>query len=202
VTVTATPAAGPGRPSDPGLVDRVHKAACRVYGRHGWRGFTIEAVSREASVGKASIYARWDSKEQLLTESLAAQVAFSSDVDTGNLRTDLTILAKDVYRFYVGEHGDAALRQLAEGRLNPELAERFEDFRTDAIRAARTVVRRSIARGELAPDTDVSSLLVAIFGGVVMHVASTPTAPGRRRHTATEREVEKLVDFVLQAVRP
>lgn len=202
MTATATPPVGPGRPPDPGLVDRVHKAACRVYGRHGWRGFTIEAVSREASVGKASIYARWESKEHLLTDALTAQVAFSSDVDTGDLREDLTILAKDLYRFYVGEHGDAALRQLAETRLNPELAERFEDFRTDAIRAARMVVKRSIDRGELGLETDVSSLLAAIFGGVLMHVVSTPTALGRRRHATTEREVEKLVDLVLRAVQP
>lgn len=200
MTVSAATNAGPGRPPDPGLVDRVHKAACRVYGRHGWRGFTIEAVAKEAAVGKASIYSRWDSKEELLTDSLAAQVAFHSDVDTGDLRTDLTILAKDVFRFYDGEYGDAALRLLAEARLNPELGQRFEDFRDDAIRAARKVVKRAIDRGELARDTDVSSVLVAVFGGVIMQVVSTPIAPAKRRHAA--RDVEKLVDLVLQGVQP
>jgi AcrR family transcriptional regulator len=193
-------AVGPGRPPDPGLVGRVHRAACRVYGRHGWRGFSIEAVAREASVGKASIYSRWDSKEILLTESLAAQLAFGSDVNTGDLRSDLMVLAKAAYRFYVGEHGDAALRLLAEARLNPDLAERFEEFRTDSIRAARKVVRRAIGRSELPPDTDVSSLLVAIFGGVVMQVVSTPTSPAKRRQGASEREVERLVDLALRGV--
>ncbi len=192
---------GPGRPPDPGLVDRVHNAACRVYGRHGWRGFSIEAVAREASVGKASIYSRWDSKETLLTESLAAQLAFPGDVDTGDLRGDLTILANAFYRFYVGDHGDAALRVLAEARLNPDLAERFEDFRSDAIRAARKVVTRGIGRGDLPPDADVNSLLVAIFGGVVMQVFSTPTSPARRRHATSESEVQNLVDLALRGAR-
>lgn len=181
---------------------RVHQATCHVYGRSGWSGFTIDAVAREAAVGKASIYSRWSSKEDLLTESLAAQLAFSSDVDTGDVRTDLTYLAKDIFRFHTGEYGDAALRLMAEARLNPELAARFEEFRTDAIRAARKVVKRGIVRGQLPADTDVSSLLVAVFGGVIMHVVATPTAPSRRRHAATEREVERLVDFALSSASP
>jgi AcrR family transcriptional regulator len=201
VTVSSAPTAGPGRPPDPGLVDRVHKAACRVYGQYGWRGFTIEAVSREAAVGKASIYARWDSKEELLTESLAAQVAFSSDIDTGELRSDMIILAKDVYRFYEGEYGAAALRLLAEARLNPQLGKRFEKFRLDAVRAARKVVQRAIVRGELPADTNVTALLLAIFGGVIMHVVSPPPTQLKRRQGPSDREVEGLVDLVLHGAR-
>lgn len=202
MTLTAPTSAGPGRRPDPGLVDRVHKAACRVYGRHGWHGFTIEAVAKEAAVGKASIYSRWSSKADLLTQSLTAQVAFHSDVDTGDLRTDLTILARDVFDFYDGEYGDAALRLLAESRLHTELGSRFGEFRDDAIRAARTVVKRAITRGELARDTDVNAVLVAVFGGVVMQVVSTPTEPTRRQRVAAARDVEKLVDLVLKGVQP
>lgn len=202
MTVTSTTNAGPGRPPDPGLVDRVHKAAAHVYGLHGWRGFTIEAVAKEAAVGKASIYSRWDSKEELLTESLAAQVAFHSDVDTGDLRTDLVILARDVFGFYDGEYGAAALRLLAEARLNPELGQRFENFRDDAIRAARKVVKRAIDRGDLSRDTDVNAVLVAVFGGVIMQVVSTPIEPTKRQRVATARDVETLVDLIVKAVQP
>lgn len=194
------PTAGPGRRPDPGLADRVHKAAARVYGRHGWRGFTIEAVAKEAAVGKASIYARWDSKEDLLTESLATQIAFDSDVDTGDIRSDLTILAQNVFDFYDGEFGAAALRLLGEARLNPDLGLRFEAFRDDAIRAARAVVRRAIDRGEVSRDTDVSALLVAIFGGVIMQVVSTPISPTKRQRVAAARDVSALVDLVLKGV--
>ncbi len=192
---------GPGRPPDPGLTDRVHRAACRVYGRHGWRGFTIEAVAKEAAVGKASIYARWSSKEDLLTESLAAQVAFRSDVDTGDIRSDLTVLAQAVFDFYDGEYGAAALRLLGEARLNPDLGIRFEAFRDDAIRAARQVVRRAMDRGEVSRETDVSALLVAIFGGVIMQVVSTPISPTKRQRVTAARDVSALVDLVLKGVR-
>lgn len=193
---------GPGRPPDPGLVDRVHKAACLVYGRHGWRGFTIEAVAKEAAVGKASIYSRWDSKEDLLTESLKAQVAFHGDVDTGDFRADLMILAQSVHQFYNGPFGDAALRLLAESRLNPELGARWEEFRDDAVRAARKVVKRAIARGDISPETEINAALEALFGGVLMMVVTTPSSPARRRRATQDREVETLVDLVLRAVRP
>jgi AcrR family transcriptional regulator len=198
MTTTTT---GPGRPPDPGLVERVHKAACRVYGQHGWRGFTIEAVAKDAAVGKASIYARWNSKAELLADSLAAQIAFRSDVDTGDVRADLTILARSVCTFYNGEFGDAALRLLAESRLNPDLGARFEEFRDDAIRAARKVVKRAITRGDLPARTPVNTMLEALFGGVLMLVVTTPSSPARRQ-ALPDREVGKLVDLVLQGVRP
>ncbi len=199
MTVAATTGPGPGRPPDPGLVDRVHKASCRVYGRNGWRGFTIEAVAKDAAVGKASIYARWDSKEELLADALAAQIAFRSDVDTGELRGDLAILAQSMFRFYNGDYGDAALRLLAESRLNPDLGARFEEFRDDAIRAARKVVKRAIARGDLPERTPVNTMLEALFGGVLMLVVTTPSSPARRR-AAPDREVAKLVDLVVRGV--
>ena len=190
---------GPGRPRDPGLEARVQGAACRVYGRHGWSSFSIEAVAREASVGKASIYARWSSKEDLLIESLAAQVAFDVTVDTGGVRDDLVVLAGSVLNFYQGEYGDAALRLMTESRLNPDLSERFEKFSLEYMRAARAVVRRAVRRGELGPETPVTELLECLFGGVVMHVLTTKA--GARRTTATNH-LESLVDLLLEPAEP
>jgi AcrR family transcriptional regulator len=41
------------------LEERVQEAACQLYGRVGWAGFSIDAVAREAPVGYSSICLRW-----------------------------------------------------------------------------------------------------------------------------------------------
>jgi len=63
-----------GRPRDPMLEERVQEAACRLYGRVGWAGFSIDAVARESRVGKSSIYLRWPNNTALLIDTLQASI--------------------------------------------------------------------------------------------------------------------------------
>jgi AcrR family transcriptional regulator len=57
--------AGRGRPADPDIEGRVLAAALTVYGEVGWAGFTLDRVARRAPVGKAALYRRWPTKEDL-----------------------------------------------------------------------------------------------------------------------------------------
>jgi len=59
-----------GRPRAADIEMRVFEATLVVFGRHGWSGFSIEAVAAEARVGKASIYLRWNDKLQLLMDAI------------------------------------------------------------------------------------------------------------------------------------
>src|SRR5580693_7891479 len=76
----------PGRPRDPDVDRRVADAAVALFGEAGWAGFSMEAVARRAGVGKASIYLRWQAKEDLLAEALRRRIGMIADVDTGTLR--------------------------------------------------------------------------------------------------------------------
>ena len=58
-----------GRPRDPDVDRRVADAAITLFGETGWAGFSVEAVAKQASVGKASIYLRWPTKEALLADT-------------------------------------------------------------------------------------------------------------------------------------
>ncbi len=185
-----------GRPRDPDVDARVHAAACHLYGRAGWAGFSIEAVARGAGVGKAAIYRRWDSKSTLLTDALTAQLPAPEDVDTGSLRGDLVELGGAQLELYAGEFGEAALRLGAEGRVTEELIPQYAAMREAQVLAARAVVRRAIRRGELPARTSVTLLLDTLFGGLLMHVLASPgplSARDRRRYLG------QLVDFVLSA---
>jgi AcrR family transcriptional regulator len=197
--VTAAPLP-PGRPRDPELDRRIAAAALDVFGDTGWAGFGMETVARRAGVGKASLYLRWPGKEALLTDAVTVRFRQVTDVDTGTLRGDLTELAAAMLDLYTDRSGRAALRMNLEGESIPGVAEHFAALRRSHVLAARAVVRRGIARGELAADVPVTLLLDTLAGGAMMHALTTP--PDRRADLA--RDVRSyathLVSFLLGAV--
>lgn len=197
-----TPSAntGTGRPRDPTMEQRVRQAACDLYGRVGWAGFSIDAVAREARVGKSSIYLRWPDQTALLLDSLQDRIALPLDTDTGSLRTDLIVLSRSIFNLLAGDVGDVVVRLSAEARSVPELAPRWADFVGAQAAAMRAITKRGIARGDLPKSTPVTLMLDALFGGLLMHYMATP--PSRIRRLAKEGNdyTEALVDMLLAAV--
>ncbi|WP_151772121.1 TetR/AcrR family transcriptional regulator [Streptomyces abyssomicinicus] len=189
-----------GRPRDSDVDRRVADAAVGLFGENGWKSFSIEAVARRAGVGKASVYLRWSSKEELLAQALRMRLATVADVDTGAVRGDLVALVRQLVERYAGDHGMAVLRLSLEARTIPELAERHQEDLQAQILAARAVVRRGIRRGELPEGTSVTFLLDALCGGAMNHCLATP--PERRAGLvdAAGEYAERFVDFVLASV--
>src|SRR5690606_33038272 len=72
-----------GRPRDADLEDRVFDAVLEVYSETSWRGFTLDAVGRRARVGRAALYRRWSSKDDLLVQALEARSPLPVPIDTG-----------------------------------------------------------------------------------------------------------------------
>jgi AcrR family transcriptional regulator len=196
--VTISPAQA-GRPRDPDVDRRVADAAIMLFGETGWAGFSVEAVAKRASVGKASIYLRWQTKEALLVEALRLRVGIIDDVDTGSLREDLVRLACQILGLYLGDAGRAALRLDLEGDLIPGLADRLRALRTSQVLAARGIVRRGIGRGEIPADTSITLLLDTLVGGATTHVRNTPKERQEALRKDSARYAEQLVDFLLSA---
>lgn len=198
--MTPSANAGTGRPRDPTMEQRVRQAACDLYGRVGWAGFSIDAVAREARVGKSSIYLRWPDQTALLLDSLQDRIALPLDTDTGSLRTDLIVLSRSIFDLLAGDVGDVVVRLSAEARSVPELAPRWADFVGAQAAAMRAITKRGIARGDLPKSTPVTLMLDALFGGLLMHYMATP--PSRIRRLAKEGNdyTEALVDMLLAAV--
>jgi AcrR family transcriptional regulator len=198
--MTPSANAGTGRPRDPTMEQRVRQAACDLYGRVGWAGFSIDAVAREARVGKSSIYLRWPDHTALLLDSLQARIALPLDTDTGSLRTDLIVLSRSIFDLLASDLGDVVVRLSAEARSVPELAPRWADFVGAQAAAMRAITKRGIARGDLPKSTPVTLMLDALFGGLLMHYMATP--PSRIRRLAKEGNdyTEALVDMLLAAV--
>jgi AcrR family transcriptional regulator len=204
----AQPARGPGRPLDAGIEPKVIAAALDVYGEVGWGGFTIDAVARRSRVGKAAIYRRWPTKEELVAaavrglrhEDQRMPVEIERD---GTLRDRLAHIARNLLLRYLGPHGTAALRAMVEVKVYPEvLGEALDGVRRESIAAGRAMVLQAVQRGELPPGTSPAMFMDALAGTVLHHVLLMPA--GRTAELAADPSefIDRVVDFVLAGAGP
>lgn len=201
---TTSPARTPaprGRPRDPALEDRVFRAAIDLFGQKGWAGFTIDGVAKAAGVGKASLYLRWDSKQQLLSDALAARASVDVSIDTGDIRSDLRHLGAQLLGMFWDDGGVTYMRLVVEGAVHAEFAEHRDRLTHPTIAAARQIVRRATTRGELPAGTSPALVMDAILGATIMHVAVTPVELRDVARQQSDEYLDELVDLVLAGVR-
>lgn len=174
----------------------MHDAVLEVYWEAGWAGFTLDAVARRARVGRAALYSRWASKAALLVEALEERSPLPVPVDTGTARGDLVELARQLLDGYTGPGGLVTLRAALEARVHPDLlAGLTESLNSSRLLAARDIVRRGVARGELPAGTPTTLLLELVTGAVLSHVLFAPAVP----HTP-DGYAERVADHALRAV--
>lgn len=196
--MTSTPPAHPGRPRDPEVSQRIREAAISVFAEHGWAGFSIDAVSRASQVGKASIYLRWSSKEDLLTEAVAEAFDPIREIDTGTLRGDLIALATLLLELYEDDtRGRAARRMVVESQVTPGIARRWSLVREAQVRTTRRIVRRAVDRGDLPPGAPTTLIVDTLCGAAMLRPVAVPSHLHERANRLRARHAHDLVDFVL-----
>jgi AcrR family transcriptional regulator len=201
-TVARSEVRGPGRPRDPNLESRVFAAVLTIYAEAGWSGFSFDAVARSAGVGKAPLYLRWKTKEDLLLSALSAHYRSISITDSGSLRDDLVEYAARLLESKAGPDGWAFLRIHLEATVVPALQARFSSqIVIPHVEGARALLHRAVDRGELPADTAVDLLLDSLYGAIVIRMILSP--PGQRAELAAEpyRYAAPIVDFVLSGLR-
>lgn len=187
-----------GRPRAPDLEQRVQDAVIEIYCEVGWPGLTFDAVARRAGVGKSALYLRWPTKEHLLLDTLAARTAPLTLIDTGSVHADLLDFARQMATFYLGPKGLTILRVALEAMTRPELLASVQQQGSTSILAARAIVHRGIARGELPAGTSATLLIDIVAGGVLNHVLATPLHLRPQMVQQLDRYIEELVAFVLK----
>jgi AcrR family transcriptional regulator len=157
----------------PDKTDAIVAAFYDVLTESGHDKLTMDRVAARAGVGKAALYRRWRSKEQMLTELVAA-LGDEEDrpaPDLGNLRDDLYALLADT----IDTGNDPLIRQvmayvIAMARSSPELVQAMRRVPGPSRETGQVILQRAIDRGELAPDTDLQIALDIITGPMWMRV--------------------------------
>ena len=87
-----------GRKRDHSRDAQILDAALEVLAETGYAGMTIDLVAARAKAGKATLYRRWSSKEEMVLGAVGrmkrSQVPLDQLPDTGTLRGDLLALFK------------------------------------------------------------------------------------------------------------
>jgi AcrR family transcriptional regulator len=95
--VTAeSPRRMPGRPRSEASHQAIIRATLELLLEVGYGPLTMEAVRLRAGVGKATIYRRWSSKEELVRDAIVALHEEFDVPDTGSLRGDYHAIAEMV----------------------------------------------------------------------------------------------------------
>jgi AcrR family transcriptional regulator len=167
---TESPRRMPGRPRSEASHQAIIQATLELLIDVGYGALTMEAVRTRAGVGKATVYRRWASKEELVRDAIVFLHEEFRTPDTGSLRGDYDALAGAV-RASASRGGTAMLmpRLLGESVHDQELFAIFRANLVEPRRAAlRTVLERAVARGEIREGID-PELMVDLFAGPAVY---------------------------------
>ncbi|MFI6038266.1 TetR/AcrR family transcriptional regulator [Streptomyces sp. NPDC051315] len=175
-------------------------AALEQLGTVGWNGLTMEGIAAGAQTGKAAVYRRWASKEDLVADALRAGLPrLDAAPDLGSVREDLVVLCRKARDAMFSRPGFAVRSIIHE--CDPSQAERFhalifEGVVEPTVKLLHEVISRGIERGEVHPGAANGYVLDAI-PAMMMYRSKMCTSEWR------DRDLEEMVDqLMLPLLRP
>ncbi|MER6361354.1 TetR/AcrR family transcriptional regulator [Kitasatospora sp. NPDC001527] len=129
---------------------------------------TIEGIATAAGVGKATIYRRWPNKEALLVD-MVSRLEEPLPAATGSIRGDLVAMIEYMRLRGLAKRSRWVLKA-ALGQMQgwPELHAAYrERVIVPRREAARNVIRRGVAEGELRADLDEELLGDLLIGPIL-----------------------------------
>lgn len=187
---------GRGRPRDPETDTKITRAAAELLLLRGFDKTTVDEVAARAGVGKATVYRRWPSKEDLAVAAM--ETLYSAEFpepDTGSIQDDLAASYRSLIAFANTETGAAYLRMsITESVRDERIAALYRASSQRREAESRRTLERAIERGEVRADVDIDSVVQWLSGIVTARVILGRPVP-------TLDEVDALVEFTLRGIR-
>lgn len=185
---TVTPTRG--RPRNQDLELKLLRAAQDALIEDGFEKMTVENVAERCGAGKATVYRRWATKQDLVIAAIAALYDPPTAPDTGDLRGDLVGCCQLFLR--EDSRSQRVLTGLAAGMAaNPALRDAAAEFVGGPFRAVLSqVLSRAVERGLIEPQAD-TELIGQVFPAMAFHrIAVFGTS-------VDESFIDRVVDNVL-----
>jgi AcrR family transcriptional regulator len=170
------------------VVDRVVTATFEELSRVGYAAMRVEDVAARSGVNKTTIYRRWPTKAELLTNAV---IEFAKNrmpvIDTGTLRGDLH--ASLLAAFELNPYEQGVLRAIQTER-SAEAVDAFARRMRDQLRESRlAMVQKGISRGELPQGVDAA---------LVVELVSAPVQRALLFNESMDSAgIERVLDVVL-----
>jgi AcrR family transcriptional regulator len=180
------------------LEDAILAAAYAELSEVGYTSFTVEAVATRARTGKASIYRRWPTKQELVMDTLCdrlptpAQCGLERIFDDSVTTADaLREVARAISRTLASPAGCAMRAIKCEAAADPELARAIDDrFQAPRRAALLAMLSRGVARGEVRPEA-VTQLVADVLPAVLSHRVIL------QREQITESDITEIIEQVI-----
>jgi AcrR family transcriptional regulator len=158
----------------------------------GYDSLTMDAISARSRSSKATLYRQWGGKPQLVAEALRYHTPITFEtIDTGSLRGDLYELIERTDETEIEK--DAALRLGVSRAIydQPELCQTLREVMINpAIEGLSTILRRGVARGEVAEDCPALDLIPQMLVSIAIARPMLTDAPMTRAEL--KRHVEAM----------
>ena len=179
-----------------GVTDGIVEAVLAELAAVGFGRLTMDGVARRARAGKAALYRRWSSKQEMVLEVVTTiSVPMAETTPTEDLADDVARLVHGVADWLADARMSRIVPDLiAEAMRNPELAAALTERLGSARRNyGQAVIDAAIARGEVSPDVDSEYVLDLIAAPVFWRICG-------RREQVTPAYLDRVVDTVLHAL--
>ncbi len=187
---------GRGRPRDPETDSKIVRAAADLLLQRGFDKTTVDEVAARAGVGKATVYRRWPSKDDLAVAAMESLFSVEfPEADTGSIEGDLTASYEAVVAFVNSDTGAAFLRtSVMEAIRDERIGALYRQSTERREQQARRTFQRAIERGEVRADASIDAAVQWLGGVITMRTVTGQAMP-------TPDEVSAMVDFTLRGIR-
>jgi AcrR family transcriptional regulator len=138
-------------------------AVIELLAEAGYEALTMDAVAARARASKTTIYKRWRGKPELVSAAVDTLVAgrLPADTDTGSLRGDLLAVVLAMSGHLTSDFLAMMSGLIEAMRRDPALAGVLRAHLMDDAPAARLIIGRAVARGELRSGAEVELAALA-----------------------------------------
>jgi len=186
-----------GRPRDERLSKAICEAALELVAEHGISDLRMDAVAERAGVGKAAIYRRFRSKDELVATAVSQLVSEIAIPDSGSTAADLRVLMDEAVALYRDTLAGPLMPALVEAmHRDPELRQLIrQGFLTGRRAVLAEVLRRGVERGDLDRNLDIE-LALDLLGGPLFYRLLITGGP------LDDRLAAGVVDLILKGYAP
>jgi AcrR family transcriptional regulator len=196
--MTAVATATQQRKRGAALEDAILEAAYAELSAVGYTAFSVEGVAARARTGKASIYRRWPTKQELVLDTLCARLPTPQQCgleprlpDSMTTAEALRMIARKISGILSSPDGDVMRAIKCEAVTDPTLARAIDErFQAPRRAAMLELLHRGVARGEVRPEA-ATPLVADVLPAVLSHRIVM------QREPVTERTITAIMEQVL-----
>lgn len=169
-------------------------ATLNVMADKGFIDFTVADVAVRAGVHETTIYRRWGTRENLISDALLLNSQRVIPIpDTGSVRSDLYELLCAIAEYLDTPLGRAVTQAFALSGDEARWGRLRSDFWTGRLELARAVIDRAVQRGEVPANTNPRLILETLISPLQFRVLVT-------RESFDRNFCKELTDLVLDGI--